>query len=381
MRKQDLQQEISQLLTALEDKDFSSINAVIGVDGFVDEIIHVVNTRETAENYSRLKTISGLGERITKAAGLSANIEFVPVQVKLGGNGPILANALVEYGNNVTYVGALGKPNIHPVFKDMAERCTDIISVANPGHTDAVEFEDGKLMLGKLETIKDINWDNIKDEIDVNTLATLLDNTDLLGLENWTMVPYMNGIWEGLIKEVFPLIKDKEKNRIAFFDLADPEKRTNDAISEALKILERFSSEFDVILGLNKKEAVEIAEVLNLEIANLANGDVDLEELTTKVAKELDIYCLVVHPVDRASAYCNGEHYETVGPYVVNPKLTTGAGDNFNAGFCLAQSLGLSVQLSLVMGVSTSGFYVRNAKSPTKKDILEFIKSWSNESE
>jgi len=381
MKKQDLQQEISRLHTALEDKDFLSINAVIGVDGFVDEIIHVVDTRETAEDYSRLKTINGLGERILKAAGLSANIEFVPVQVKLGGNGPILANALVEYGNNVTYVGALGKPDIHPVFKDMAERCSDIISVANPGHTDAVEFEDGKLMLGKLETIKDINWDNIKEQIDVKDLAELLDDTDLLGLENWTMVPYMNGIWEGLIEEVFPLLKNKEKRRIAFFDLADPEKRTNEAILEALKILERFRPEFNVILGLNKKEAVEIAEVLDLEVANLYNDALDLEELTTKVAKELDIYCLVVHPVDKASAYCNGEYYETVGPYTANPKLTTGAGDNFNAGFCLAQSLGLPVQLSLVMGVSTSGFYVRNAKSPTKEGVLEFLESWSTESE
>ncbi|MFP4017273.1 MAG: hypothetical protein ACLFUI_09600 [Halanaerobiales bacterium] len=379
MKKQNLQEEISELISTLEKKNFSSINAVIGVDGFVDEIIHVVNTRETVEEYTRLKTINDFGERILKAAGLSTNIELVPVQVKLGGNGPILANALVEYGNKVTYIGALGKPNIHPVFRDMAERCADIISVANPGHTDAEEFEDGKLMLGKLESLKDINWDNIKEQIEIKELAEVLDSTDLLGLENWTMVPYMNSIWEGLIEEVFPLMKNKEKRRIAFFDLADPEKRTNEAIREALKILKRFSPQFNVILGLNKKEAVEIAEVLGLKVNNLTSAAVDLEELTTKVAEELGIYCLVVHPVDKAGAYCNGEYFETVGPYTPNPKLTTGAGDNFNAGFCLAQSLGLPVQLSLVMGTATSGFYVRNAKSPTKEGVLDFLSSWSSE--
>lgn len=381
MKKQNLQEELSQLNETVKNKDFTGVKAVIGVDGFVDEIVHVVDTRESVEGYSRIKTIENFGERILKAAGLSTNIELVPVQVKLGGNGPILANALVEYGNNVTYVGALGKPDIHPVFKDMAERCANVISVANPGHTDAVEFEDGKLLLGKLETIKDINWQNIKEKMDVKKLAELLDQTDLLGLENWTMVPYMNGIWEGLINEVFPLMKNKEKRKIAFFDLADPEKRTNEAILEALKILKRFSPQFDVILGLNKKEAIEIAEVLNLKISSKGSGDVDLEELTTKVAGELGIYCLVVHPVDRASAYCGGQYFETVGPYTPNPKLTTGAGDNFNAGFCLAQSLGLSIQLSLVMGTATSGYYVRNAKSPTKEGILEFLKTWSKESE
>lgn len=381
MKKQNLQEEISQLYQAIDEKDFSSVNAVIGVDGFVDEIIHVVDKRETVEDYTRLKTINDLGERILKAAGLSTNIEFVPVQVKLGGNGPILANALVEYGNNVTYLGAIGNPDIHPVFKNMAERCEDVISIANPGHTDAVEFEDGKLMLGKLETLKDINWENIKEVIDVNEMAELLDRTHLLGLENWTMVPYMNGIWEGLIEEVFPLMEDSDEKRIAFFDLADPEKRTNEAILEALEIMKGFDSRFNVILGLNKKEVIEIAEVLNLEVEKLEDGDVNLEDITTKVAKELDIYCLVVHPVDRACAYCNGKYFETVGPYTPNPKLTTGAGDNFNAGFCLAQSLGLPVQLSLVMGVSTSGFYVRNAKSPTKEGVLEFLKEWGNESQ
>ncbi|MFW6306104.1 MAG: hypothetical protein ACOC1N_01815 [Bacillota bacterium] len=381
MSKQNLQKDLAQLADILGGKDFSSVNAVIGVDGFVDEIIHVVNTRENVEEYTRLKTITDLGERILKAAGLSTNIELVPVQVKLGGNGPILANALVEYGNKLTYMGALGKPDIHPVFKDMAERCEKVISVANPGHTDAIEFEDGKLMLGKLESLKDINWDNIKNEVSIEDLADLLNKTDLLGLENWTMVPYMNGIWEGMIEEVFPLIEDDGKRRIAFFDLADPEKRTNEAIMEALKILERFSPTFKVILGLNKKEAIEIAEVLSLEIDTDSNGDVDLEDLTTKVAEGLDIYCLVVHPVDKASAYCEGEYFETVGPYTPNPKLTTGAGDNFNAGFCLAQSLGLPVQLSLVMGVSTSGFYVRNAKSPTKEGLLDFLDTWSKETE
>ena len=47
------------------------------------------------------------------------------------------------------------------------------------------------------------------------------------------------------------------------------------------------------------------------------------------------------------------------GPYTSNPRLTTGAGDNFNAGFCLGQLLGLSPQQCLITGTGTSGFYVQ----------------------
>ena len=35
---------------------------------------------------------------------------------KLGGNGPIMANALASLGLRVTYLGNLGYPNLHPVF-------------------------------------------------------------------------------------------------------------------------------------------------------------------------------------------------------------------------------------------------------------------------
>ena len=53
------------------------------------------------------------------------------------------------------------------------------------------------------------------------------------------------------------------------------------------------------------------------------------------------------------------------GPFVKEPKLSTGAGDNFNAGFITARLLGLNLEESLCTGTATSGFYVRNAGSPT----------------
>src|SRR5690606_1424377 len=121
---------------------------LIGFDGFVDEIIDVVATRTSPDHYERIPTIAELARRIGDAAGLSTNLEMVPTQVKLGGNGPIMANALTSMGMAVTYIGCLGYPEIHPVFAELAEKC-DVISVAEPGHTDALEFADGKVMLGK----------------------------------------------------------------------------------------------------------------------------------------------------------------------------------------------------------------------------------------
>src|SRR5437016_4906784 len=84
------------------------LTAFVGLDGFVDEIIQVVDKRTNAESFQRLPTIVTLAERIAAAAGKSTNIELVNQLTKLGGNGPIMANALAQFGMQVTYLGTLG---------------------------------------------------------------------------------------------------------------------------------------------------------------------------------------------------------------------------------------------------------------------------------
>ena len=69
--------------------------------------------------------------------------------------------------------------------------------------------------------------------------------------------------------------------------------------------------------------------------------------------------------------------YEATGPYVEKPKLTTEAGDNFNAGFVLGLMLNLNPTEALLTGMATSGYYVRNAESPSFKQLIQFIEDWA----
>lgn len=375
--EKELKAKVQNLAEVLKNKKPSNEKVVIGLDGFVDEILHVVDKRISVNEYERIKTMKEYGERIVKAAGLSTNIEMVVIQEKLGGNGPILSNALVNYGLGLTYIGALGYPHIEKVFEPMTEKCR-AYSIAKPGHTDAVEFDDGKVMVGKHYTLKDVNWENLKKLIGVPKLVEMINESKLFGLENWTMLPYMSEIWKGLIEEVLPKLDDS-KERLVFFDLADPEKRTKEDILEALELIKKFSTYFKVILGLNLKEATEISEVLGLEVPKDSNNKIDLKVLVEQVSKRLGLYCLVVHPTNEASTVIDGSYYNVLGAYTPKPKLTTGAGDNFNAGFCLGQILELTPEQSLITGVATSGFYVRNAKSPTFEELIEFLNDWSND--
>ena len=369
-------QNVQALPEKLKAKKGFILNMIIGLDGFVDEIIHVVDKRQDFQNYTRLSTIAAFGERVSKAAGLSANFEFVPVQTKLGGNGPILSNALLEYGVSLTYVGSLGKPAIHPVFQPMVDKAKAVYSLCGAGLTDALEFEDGKLMLGKHATLKEITWDACKATLGgAEGIAKMINECQLFGMENWTMLPYMSQIWEGIIKEVFPLLDDRAEKPIAFFDLADPEKRTNEDIRHAMHLISQFEGKFRTILGLNENEAYKIAEVMGVSVDE--NCPDKLKNAVMATYEKLGIYCLVVHPVRSACCVIGGEYYYTDGPFCPKPKLTTGAGDNFNAGFCLGQSLGLDPLASLTLGVCTSGFYVRNAHSPSYNQVIEFAEKWA----
>src|SRR6266849_8482077 len=168
--------------SALSDnvKRASQMTAFVGLDGFVDEILHVVDKRESAEKYTRLPTIQQFSDRLGAAAGRSTNVELVSQLTKLGGNGPIMANALASFGLKVNYLGILGYPNLHPVFAGFAKHA-EVHSIAEPGYTDALEFEDGKIMLGKHQSLKQMNWENIKSRFGQEKFAAIFGTADLVG--------------------------------------------------------------------------------------------------------------------------------------------------------------------------------------------------------
>jgi sugar/nucleoside kinase (ribokinase family) len=349
----------------------SKLRSFVGLDGFVDEIYHIVDTRADAEHWERLATITEFSNRIAGAAGRSTNIELVRQLTKLGGNGPIMANALASFGFQTTYLGALGHPHIHPIFEPF-RRVADVHSIADAGKTNALEFDDGKLMLSSTMELNDVTWRNIEERYGRDRFAEQFYHSDLLAFVNWTMVPYMSDIWDVLLKDFCP--PPAGPRRTIFFDLADPQKRADEDIARALKLVTRFNEHFSVILGLNEKEAWEVSEALGVKTGE--RSQVELERVTLELNKQIPVDTLVVHPVAYAVATSDGELATVKGPFVPKPKITTGAGDHFNSGFCLGKLLGFSNAESVQTGVATSGFYVKNAISPTVTDLVQFLRNW-----
>jgi sugar/nucleoside kinase (ribokinase family) len=351
----------------------ASKRALAGLDGFVDTIVAPVATRSgPGEAFAPFATITEFGQRVLGAAGKSTNIELYPRMDKLGGNGPIMAGAMLATGIQVTYVGALGRESIHPVFKPFSERA-NVISLADPAHTTAVEFTDGKLMLGQMKSLDEVTFERINAVMGAENLRQTLAAADLVALTNWTMIAGMTRIFEQLVTQVLPTVP-RGKRRF-FFDLADPEKRSVEDLRTALGLISQFEAFGNVTLGLNLKEAQQVAAALGLR--NTAEDDeASLRKLASEIRQKLILSTVVVHP--RTSAACSTEHGTAwvPGPYCEKPLITTGAGDHFNAGFVTGELLGLSPEACLSLGVCTSGYYVRTAISPSLDDLETFLAKW-----
>ncbi|MEM9157605.1 MAG: PfkB family carbohydrate kinase [Verrucomicrobiota bacterium] len=348
--------------------------ALVGLDGFVDTILHLVDKRHCqGDNFTRLDTIEEFGSRISAAAGMSTNIEMYPKMDKLGGNGPIMANAVLAAGYPVRYLGALGANGVHPVFQDFATK-TNAISVCDPGFTNAIEFTDGKVMMGITKALDDLTYDLIVGKIGEGEFFDILSRSTLIALVNWTMIPNMTAIFSSFITKVLPNLPPVEGGRSFFFDLADPEKRAQAELVEALRTIEKFQSFGNVVLGLNLSEGKQVSEAF--EIKEDGDDPESLKRMAAAIRRELNVKAVVVHPKERAACATKEGEWCVEGPYVNNPKITTGAGDHFNAGFMSAQQLGLSPEACLTVGVCFSGFYVRTAKSPSFNDVDTFLREW-----
>ncbi len=357
-----------QAATALKafEPNASQSPVLVGFDGFVDSIIHVVDKRLSPQHFDRIKTLREFGQRILDSAGQSSNIEMVTQVRKLGGNGPIMANALLSSGLPVTYIGALGDPQVDPVFEEFAKAAT-VHSISNPGLTDALEFEDGKLMLGKLDALDQFGQQTIEQRLGLDAYDGIVLQSQLIAMVNWTMLPGMNDLWSHLADQVLPKLSGRRK---IFIDLADPAKRTAEDISSAMRLAGRLAEHADVCLGFNLSEARQVAQVMGVTPPE-ASADA-LMAGAEALREALGVQRVVVHPRSGAAASDGSDQAFFQGPFVQHPRLSTGAGDNFNAGFCLGWLAGLPLDQSLCVGTATSGYYVRNAESPSLAALCTF---------
>ncbi len=366
-----LAKKISLKQQQIKVKTLKTPSIFVGFDGFTDEIIYVVDKVLSEDSKTYIQSIKDFGSKILKSSKKSCSLELVQAKIKIGGNAPIFTNSLLEAGFSITFAGLIGFPGkIEPLFKEMAKRCVKTLQLGPSGKTDALEFQDGKIILGKHESLKEVSYTNLLKQIDESSLIKLLDKTDLLVTVNWSMLLGMTEIWRHLLTDIVPKFSKKGLPRYLFVDLADPAKRSDNDLLEALKILAGLNETYEVILGLNISETEVLCKLFKVKFFKD-----DLQKTLNILFERLKVTRLLVHSASFAVLKDRENYQFSKSFYTEKPLLTTGAGDNFNAGYCNALLMGFNLEEALMTALATSGYYVRMGLSPTMDQLCKFLKS------
>lgn len=348
-------------------------SVVAGFDGFVDEMITVVEERQNLEQFQPVQEISRFGQLISAAAGHSSLREIVVNRVDPGGCAVNLGDGLNHFGVALDLFATLGEPH-HPAFAAMTAGCRSVHSWGRePGRTLAFEFADGKLMFSAVRQLADFAPDFVAEKLREGFYQKACAEASVIALTDWTLYPHMTAVWKMLAGEVFAHLPEGKR---FFVDLVDPSSRGAEDVRAALALLPDLAGQGKLTLGVNGNEANLIARLLGVAEAT---DQVDSISAQAKALRDaLGVDEVVVHWIKFAAVAGADGEASVSGPYCAQPRKSTGAGDRFNAGYVLGQLFKLPPEERLLLATASSGFFVRAARSASLTELAEFLRRWES---
>jgi sugar/nucleoside kinase (ribokinase family) len=345
--------EILEKLLAREDR-IKEKRIVAGFDGFIDTIAKPLKrSGNEGEPPLYFKTIEEFGTHIAGQGHKSASIEMDVIERRMGGNMPNFARGIAPLGVQLSCIGMLSDAagNREPLFRDLRGH-----SFAPAGTATALEFDDGKLFLapryvpGSLPSMM--------------SYADLLSGADCIACLNWGELSFATLLWRDLFKTCRAI---RSKVPFFFFDLSDFSRRSDDEIREALSLIGSFSSLGTTVLSLNRNEAMLMADRIIPEKKD------DSSAIARALGQGYSIGEIIIHSHEDARVCTGNETYEAKTSPIAAPKISTGAGDTFNAAYVFALVMGFSPEERLRFANRYAHRYVSQGTVSGLRDLYKLL--------
>lgn len=366
---QSLAPVIAEFKTTVSAPAPERFSGLCGFDGFIDTFVRLQSPPSMAE----------FGPKITAAAGVAASYPSRHLGDKFGGNGPLFAAALndiVAGTIDLTYIGALGHPEVLPIFQAaLGAKTKRLHSLGRAAQTTCLEFTDGKVMLNDMSACAEVTWERLVELVGLPVLDEELRAARFISAVNWGKLPHAGVIWSNLAARLEQLGVPAKKV-LYFMDLAEFETRPLSDREDLLARLGAITRQCETILSFNLKEAWQMAEVFGGAYQGRKDA-ATVAELTAFLRSHIAVDRVIVHPNNGAAcASAQGTVY-VPGPYCADPLISTGAGDNFGAG-CVAAALRGADDTGIVLaGNCASGHFIRSGRSATFADMGRLLDAWT----
>ncbi len=357
-----------------------SLNFFMGFDGYIDSLYNMVKNRKNVEEFEIYESMKDFGQKIVDTAGSSISIERAFKKEIGGGFAPNMARAIATMAPmaQVDLYGALGYPDINPIFKSLPSN-VKLHSIGSPGATLALEFSDGKVMSQDFGGIFELDWKTVISRIGGrDKLISAFEKADAIGNGHWSLMPFMSSYFKHFLSEILPNVSNLKK-KLFFLDPADLTKRSNSDIKEMLLMLKKINDLIPVVLSVNDREVIDIIRSLNLkeQISLQKNNPISYLSAGKIINSNLNLNYFVIHDPHFATIsgveQSKNFHYWITEGFTSKPKYTVAAGDHFNAGLLNALLLGMAPSESCIIANAATAIFVRTGQSPSPKDLKIYI--------
>ena len=350
---------------------FEGGTLAFGFDGVVDNVREMVETRHESTEYDRLKRLSDLETRLQNSltAESSLTIEWETEGTRTGGHACHLSRAFNHLGANTVMIGTYGEPPQEPFVSEFD--ASTIVSIGEPGVCDAVEFDDGKLMLSEPGEASQLNWEMLVDRVDVEAIAKHLDGCNVLGVGYWNVTGELPELLATLVEETWPL-QSSPPERV-FFDPADIRQLPDKQIRRGAARLAEVSQTVPVTVSANRAETEKIAGVVDGHDTGRLRKDAEV------AFDVLDVDQFIGHGRSESVGVDRTTTVDVQVPVTSSPAMTTSAGDHFNVGFLVGELADLSLPAKIVVGNTVARAFVRSGSPPSYEQIREGIELYRDE--
>ena len=341
---------------------------IAGFDGFIDTLVKPIRKYGTDGKPEFFNSIEEFGVFIADHSHRSTSIQYKILEKKPGGNMPNFVRAMDALSLRTSAVGMLSTEtgNIDPLFSTLGKQRYSYLAA---GTATNLEFNDGKIFLSSANLLSADMPDVSNDEKILSRILKVFPGfpdaaavADLTAFLNWSELPFSQDLWNDIYKHAFE-DAGTDKERLVFFDLSDTSTKKSSEIETLFSLIAKFSARCRTILSLNKNEALDIC-------VKTTGKKCSVPDAAELLYRRLSIDELIVHQHTESIALTREGMTAVECVFNENPKISTGAGDHFNAAYCLAALASFTVTEKLLFANACSGAYIAKGASPGLDEIF-----------